>query len=542
MATQFTPGYGLPYPDGDSPVIVHTDLKNLANEVDDALRLTLPFKGSLSSSDAIDEFTVRGRWQVLSSIQADNLNLPVSAKGYFENIPTDDGGKDMQKFITSASRPLEFARTWLSSGWTPWDYVGVPSLIPLSASDTIDSLLPGRDYFPPSSTVSEAMGLPTTTGVGQRGILKVRGLSSNMRDNSVRLLEWTVLSSAPGFFTRSKISGSWRDWTRMDVGGIDLDAIGKGLAGQVNLWGSSTPAGMHPELAEALQPYGTEVHQHARGGQWSSQTAANIGSTTITIPVVGGTIPASGSVNLDTANSILDGVDLYLAPEGGKLLGWLGGVHGELVGTGTTFTDRGATFTRTNPGVAVTVSNPEWVPDTRTGAQLNIYNSGKNDLNVGRTSAHLDRAKTHLDQAVALWRSRGQEFLILTHFVNNGTPASDDGRTQINAYNAYVRATYPNNMVDMGLLITQQEMWQWTGITPTAEDNTQQSLGNMPPSIQGSGNHFNTAGDQYMSYKITQWMLAKKYIGEGRVPFSEITTGTTITEDPADPGFYLIGG
>lgn len=41
MATQFTPEYSLPYPDGDSSVVVHTDLKNLANEVDNALRLII---------------------------------------------------------------------------------------------------------------------------------------------------------------------------------------------------------------------------------------------------------------------------------------------------------------------------------------------------------------------------------------------------------------------------------------------------------------------------------------------------------------------
>lgn len=531
-----TPTHGLVFPVGGDQPIVHSDIERLANSADAALTRELPFKGGLSSSDDLAGFTQRGRWEVLSGIQADNLGLPASAKGYFESIPNRNGGRDLQVFITSSSRPMRYARTWLTSGWTAWENVGTASLIPLSSSDNMDSLVPGRSYYPASGQVAEALGLPSTIGAGQRGILKVHGLSSDTRDTSVRLLEWTVLSATPGFFTRSKISGEWRDWVRLDIGGIDTESLGRGLPGQVNLWGSSTPAGIHTSLVEALQPYGVQVHHHARGGQWASQTAANVGSRTITIPVVGGTIPASGSVTLDTANSILDGVDLYLAPEGGKLLGWLGGVHGELVGTGDTFTNRGATFTRSHPGSAVTVSAPEWVPDTRTGAHLNIYNSSKNDLNVGQTTAHLDRAKTHLDQAVALWQSRGQDFLILTHFVNNGTPASDAGRTQINAYNAYVRATYPNNMVDMGLLVTQTEMWEWTGITPTSGDTTQQALGNMPPSIQGSGNHLNAAGNQYFSHKIAEWMLDRQYIGEGRVPFASLNQLTELS-----PGIYEIG-
>lgn len=524
-----TVNYGIPYPEGTDPVVVHADIEDLALKTDEAINLVKWLKRAMSSSiDDPETMTEEGAFQVLSGEQAEGFDLPQVLAGFFENLPDRNGPTNMQTFLSKSLRPQLFARSSFSNAWAKWESLGFQSINSLRTTDTIDTLQPGKAYHTLSGQISGTLGLPSSGTVDQRGILMTFSLDDGMQRNNVgessnALLIWFTLSTTPGIFIKSKISSAWREWERMDIGGIDLDGAGKGLPGQVNLWGSSTPAGMFPELADALNSYGVEVHQHSRGGQWASQTAANIGSTTITIPVVGGTIPASGPVNLDTGASILDGVDLYLAPEDGKLLGWLGGVHGEIVGTGTTFTDRGATFTRTNPGVAVTVSSPVWVPDTRTGAHLNIYNSSKNDLNVGRTSAHLDRAKAHLNQAVALWKSRGQEFLILTNFVNNGTASIDDGRTQIEAYNAYVRAAYPNNMVDMGLLITQQEMWQWTGLTPTAEDDAQQALGNMPPSIQGSGNHLNETGDQYLSHKIAQWMIGRKYISEGRVPFAVLS-------------------
>src|SRR5699024_9926066 len=117
------------------------------------------------------------------------------------------------------------------------------------------------------------------------------------------------------------------------------------------------------------------------------------------------------------------------------------------------------------------------------------------------------------DATVAYWQGRGQEFLLLGHFVNNGTPASDAGRTYIEADNADSLAKYPDNFINMQTLLSGQELWDWTGITPTSEDQTQQSLGNMPPSIQGNGNHLNEAGDRYLSHKIAEWAVGRGLIG-----------------------------
>ena len=524
----FTPTHGLVFPVGGDQPVVHADLERLANSADAALTRELPFKGGLLSSYDLDALTQRGRWEVISGAQADNLGLPAHARGYFESIPNRNGGLDLQEFVTAASRPMRYARTWLSGGWTDWEIVGTASLIPLTSSDTLDSLTPGRAYYTAGGATSEALGLPSTIDTPQRGILKVHTLSRDTRDNSVRLLEWTTLSATPGFFVRSKISGVWRDWVRLDIGGIDTESLGRGLPGQVSVWGSSTPAGLVPELSAELRPYGVEVHQKSRGGQWSSQTVANIGSVEIPLYIAGGSIPASGSVEIHAADTMLDGVDQYLSITNEGIPGWLGSVYGRLVGYGTSFNDRGIRFTRDKPGTQVDFTEaPMWVPEIKTPAHLNILGMGKNDLNVGRTQAHLNRVIERKDETIAYWQDRNQAFLILGHFVNRDTPASDAGRTQIEADNADSATKYPDNFINMQELLSGEELWEWTGITPTSEDLAQQALGNMPPSIQGTGNHLSEAGNQYLAWKIAQWMVSHNFIGQGRVPFANLYQAAT---------------
>ena len=378
-----------------------------------------------------------------------------------------------------------------------------------TSSDTLDSLPAGSTPVE-FAAAAEALGLPViTTGVVQKWPL----------GNDAWVVEFRSRrgTGVQEIYTTTRASSGWAGWQRADAGGIEIPDTG--LPGQVTVWGSSTPAGLVPELTTELAAYGVQVHNKARGGQWSSQTVANIGSVPISLPIVGGTIPASGSVEIDAAASMLDGEDRYLAAPA-PLMGWLGGVYGELVGYGTTATDRGVRFERAHPGAAVTPSGaPAWVPEVKTPAHLNILGMGKNDLNVGRTQAHLNRVIARKDDAVTYWRDRGQEFLILGHFVNNGTAASDAGRTQIEADNADSAAKYPDSFLDMQALLSGQELWDWTGISPTSEDRAQQALGNMPPSIQGSGNHLNTAGDQYLSYKIAQWAVDRGLIGQGMAPF-----------------------
>lgn len=487
------------------------NLKGPAGAVGDGFK-----RGLSSTTDNLNTISERGRFHAFATGQLAALGLPGASLGFFDNVPGRNGEQAMQAFMQQASRPHMFGRGFFGGSYSPWESFGFASINKLRSSDTIDSLVTGKAYSPLTGAIGAGLGLPSSGTVPQDGVLMVFGLMDGLAltvgqtDNV--LLIWTTLSSTPGIFVRSKISGSWRDWS--SIGG-DSAPQSSGLPGQVSVWGSSTPEGVAPELSEALREYGVQVHQKASGGEWSGQTAARIGASSITLTPAGGSIPASGPVTV-TSGGFIDGDPVNLLQ---PLTGWLGGVHGALTGIGNLATGR-YEFTRTAPGAAISMASGAWAPEVKAPSHLNILGAGKNDLNVGRTAAHLTKVIARRDQAVAYWRSRNQDFLILGHFVNIGTPASDAGRTQIEADNADAKAKYPNNFIDMQELLSGTELWEWTGITPTPEDLAQQSLGNMPPSIQGSGNHLNEAGDNYLSYKIIQWMIGQQMIGQGRAPFT----------------------
>lgn len=387
----------------------------------------------------------------------------------------------------------------------------------LTPDMSLDDLEPGRTYYVLSLGDSEALNLPSTTSRAQRGNLEVFNISASPTNTNNLMIRWTTYGREPGVFIRSKTVGTWYDWERI---GETPDINVSNTQAQAMIWGSSTPSLLVPYLADELAPYGVGLVDRARGGQWSSQTVANIGSQDVTIPVVGGVIPASGTVELDRSGSILNGDDTRLgAPENVPLMGWLDGVYGQLEGTST-----GIFFHRERPGSPVNVTgSATWVPEIKTPAHFHIWSAGKNDLNVGGTATHLQRVIERKDNFVTWAQDRNTAYLILGHFVNPGTGASEARRTQIEGDNADSEAKYPDNYLDVQALFTSPDVWEWTGISPTQDDLDEQALGNLPPSLSSDGTHLTDTGNQYLAWAITQWAVNHGHIGQGRIPFASQT-------------------
>lgn len=290
------------------------------------------------------------------------------------------------------------------------------------------------------------------------------------------------------------------------------------VAGHINLWGSSSPAEMHPYLQQAFARYLVAVHCYARGGQRSSQTQLNSGCP-VAIGVKGHCIPAAGGIDIDTQTPDIQGKDKYLAVTDDGIPGWLAGVYGRLVGTGKG--NRPALrFIREHRGPQVALADTaRWVADVQTPGQLNILSTGKNDLTAPNRADEAPLIRLRRDQLMNMWRERGQDFLILGHFVNTGTPADSEERALIAADNADAQQKYPAHYLSLGALATDPAVWDFTGLPATKRDLTEQRAGNLPPSIARNSGHFNAAGYRWVAHRIVQWALESQRIGGGRLPF-----------------------
>ena len=290
------------------------------------------------------------------------------------------------------------------------------------------------------------------------------------------------------------------------------------IAGHINLWGSSSPAEMHPHLQQALARYLVAVHCYARGGQRSSQTQLNSGYP-VALGLKKQLIPASGGVDIDATTTDIQGKDQYLAPSDDGIAGWLAGVYGRLLGTGTRNQNM-LRFEREHRGAQVAVAHTaRWVADVPTPGQLNILGTGKNDLTDATRAIAAPLIRQRRDELVNMWRRHGQDFLILGHFVNTGTSADSAQRALIVADNADAQEKYPAHFLSLHTLATDPAVWDFTGITPTTRDLAEQRAGNLPPSITRNAGHFNAAGYQWAAHRIVQWALDSQRIGGGRVPF-----------------------
>lgn len=311
----------------------------------------------------------------------------------------------------------------------------------------------------------------------------------------------------------------WVDGTgELVAGSVPWDRVtgAVGMPGHMAVWGSSTAEGITPELAAAHKRFGVAVHGKGSFGEWSGQTLFRIVPTTVTVE--GGSIPATGTVRI--AATVLNGEARQFLPT----MGYLAGIYGQVRGYGYP----GATggnfyiFERAKPGDAVTAATAQWVPENPEPAQMNVWlGGGKNDINSdGRTDAQYNTMISNRDAAVAYWQAQGSDALVVSGFINYGTPTGSRARMLLDQEAADAEAKYPGQYLNIQDLLTGDDVWDWTGITPTTDDLAAQAARTLSPSLTGTGNHFNDAGDAYVAHKIAEWLINAGRIGAGSIPFA----------------------
>jgi len=240
-------------------------------------------------------------------------------------------------------------------------------------------------------------------------------------------------------------------------------------------WGSSSVSQMAEGLTAIFAEWGVEYFNQAKGGEQFQQALARQGSRPALLIFPGGTIPASGAVNV--ASPTLPVRD-QLQPYSGVV----SGVHGTLSSTDTTLV-----FERTEAGAAVqSPPNSAFAPDGQEDFRrmTMILQIGKNNGGIASTTAAQNAAFDFASPLV-------KRALVINNYPNGDS--SDGVRDAWIARNAEAAARYGDMVVDLFGWLMGPQVWADTGITPTPTDLDVQASGRIAPSLRSDPAHMSAA-------------------------------------------------
>ena len=261
-------------------------------------------------------------------------------------------------------------------------------------------------------------------------------------------------------------------------------------------WGSSTMEYMGAEVAAEMAALGVSYYNGGDAGVRAEHTLAQLGSHPALITIAGGSIPASGPVDV-TASNVRASNLLKAFP------GTLAGVAGTLSSTAASLV-----FTRAADGDAVAVpAGTPFIPTV--GPQyrdaVNILNIGKNDIG----SAGADTMIIEKTAEAFTWMSPLiKRIVVMGHAVNRDTADDSPGRAQIMTINAAFARAYRGLYFDLQSYMISPQIWIDSGVTPTQADLDAQARGNKPPSLSLDDLHFNNAGDAAVAKALRRFVVA----------------------------------
>ena len=261
-------------------------------------------------------------------------------------------------------------------------------------------------------------------------------------------------------------------------------------------WGSSTMEYMGAEVAAEMAELGVAYYNGGDAGVRAEHTLAQLGSHPALITIAGGSIPASGPVDVTASN--VRASNLLKA-----FSGTLAGVAGTLSSTATSLV-----FTRAADGAATAVPPgtpflPSIGPQYRDA--VNVLNIGKNDIgSAGADTMIIEKTA----EAFAWMSPLVKRIVVMGHAVNRDTADDSPGRAQIMAVNAAFARAYGALYFDLQGYMTGPQIWIDSGVTPTADDLAAQARGNKPPSLSLDDLHFNAAGDAAVAKALRRFVVA----------------------------------
>lgn len=249
---------------------------------------------------------------------------------------------------------------------------------------------------------------------------------------------------------------------------------------QITGWGSSSIDGMAPELSSQLQKVGVSYTARSKRGERAEHISARMGARPAVFEPR--EIPSSGSVGLR-------GVNITASANMLPFTGTLGGIHGSLSGSADAIT-----FTRTTPGDPVTLTeNTSFIPDLphEVRGHTTILSVGKNNI---YDDDAVNTVISITDQMVDYLTPLYPRVLVMGHFGNTNWGSSSPWAS-LTAINEYLADKYGELFIDHAGALASPEIWDRTGITPTADDLTAQAEHRLPPSLSSDHQHMNNAAD-----------------------------------------------
>ena len=167
-------------------------------------------------------------------------------------------------------------------------------------------------------------------------------------------------------------------------------------------------------------------------------------------------------------------------------------------------------FTRTTPGDPVTVEPGTPVEPVLGHAMrdaVNLLNICKNTFRDDRPWA-TEQIIQLTDEAFDWLSPLQKKSLVIGHYVNRDEADDSIERQQIMDVMAHQKARYGRLYVDLYALVTTDLAWEYTGLTPTAEDLALQERGNLPSSLTNDGGHLNDVGYRAFAAFILDHMIS----------------------------------
>lgn len=392
--------------------------------------------------------------------------------------------------ITDATATVEVGSAWgveasfsgstvhfdwtVPPGGTAW-YVGA---LP-NASD-LNTITPGVYRTQTSAASATLVNAPSPLG-GPITLTVTPGSTQNGIVHQ-QVIVWGVSSFV--VWERVSLSGVFGPWAEVEAPRTAIPNMVTVLGdSQVAGDGSWTPS--QPWPAVMANSLGATVTNLGRSGDTTDEILLRCGFLDVYLTVAGGTIPASGLVNVSSTQKV--GVTRERT-----FPGTLAGVAGTL-----RWDETGATtFNRTGTGTAVPVSGPVKFVSSGGGSgrrrEALIYWGGRNDVIFATSGVH-DDIVTHIvaghQRVEAAAQTIGKRVLHVGISLATTEPAGSLRWQQVTDANAAVKRLFPDTFVDVNAYLIDHGLAA-AGITPTSADLAAIAAREMPPSLTSDGLHF----------------------------------------------------